>query len=237
MQAHDQRRARRNLIEARDKHLIRLDEELNELYQAKRKLPLIKLDKPMHVGWKKYFVLREDVKKGHPHRYKVDKILSKIQHEIHSRRKDFLVEDWKTKKLKPREHSLNLIPENKWPEEFPESYKSFFELKTYERKTYYAFNTQIYRMWKFKPMWMLETRIKPRYATHIQEVDSTVCSRIKEIENFFDVRNARTRLDHLYGYRNRHWDWENSLWDGARHKNKQHIKEALVNEGFFTATD
>ena len=47
-----------------DKRLIRLSKTREELQEQKRNLPIVPLEHPCQRGWKRFFVLRDDMKRG-----------------------------------------------------------------------------------------------------------------------------------------------------------------------------
>jgi len=47
-----------------DKRLIRLSKTREELQEQKRNLPIVPLEHPYQRGWKRFFVLRDDMKRG-----------------------------------------------------------------------------------------------------------------------------------------------------------------------------
>jgi hypothetical protein len=59
--ARDKKRSQKEDFE---KRLIQLDKRENRLRAEKQKLPWVPLSEPYQKGWKRYFVLREDVKRS-----------------------------------------------------------------------------------------------------------------------------------------------------------------------------
>lgn len=71
-----------------DKQLIRIHRLQESLYLQQRNLALIPLDEPYQKGWKRSFVLREDVARGnHADCYRA--LLAKINTVDYSREKSF----------------------------------------------------------------------------------------------------------------------------------------------------
>jgi len=58
------RQKRRLVKKDRDKQLIKLDKLQASLFEQKRKLPMIQLVHPYQRGWKRFFVLRKDVRQS-----------------------------------------------------------------------------------------------------------------------------------------------------------------------------
>jgi hypothetical protein len=84
------RKKRRKTLEEFDKTLIKLSKRRNELYRMRMKLPMIKLDKPIQKGWKKGFILREDINR-HPNVIEIKKMLEVINQYIYSDNIEFKV--------------------------------------------------------------------------------------------------------------------------------------------------
>lgn len=58
------RRRKRETIEGQDKKLIRLFKEDRELSKRRAELPMIDLSPPIQRGYKRYFIVREDVRRS-----------------------------------------------------------------------------------------------------------------------------------------------------------------------------
>ncbi|MBS1606677.1 MAG: hypothetical protein JST42_28740 [Bacteroidetes bacterium] len=58
------RQKRRAQKADREKQLIRLEKLRTILWRAKQQLPWIPLEEPYQKGWKRFFVMREDVKRS-----------------------------------------------------------------------------------------------------------------------------------------------------------------------------
>jgi hypothetical protein len=58
------RRRKRDIIEGQDKRLIRLFKEHRGLRKRRSELPMIDLIPPIQRGYKRYFIVREDVKRN-----------------------------------------------------------------------------------------------------------------------------------------------------------------------------
>ncbi|MFA6249520.1 MAG: hypothetical protein WC615_21455, partial [Mucilaginibacter sp.] len=58
------RRKRRLVKTDFDKRLIKLSKTREQLWQQKQNLPMVPLEHPYQRGWKRFFVLRDDVKRG-----------------------------------------------------------------------------------------------------------------------------------------------------------------------------
>ncbi len=82
-------RQKRRLVKTdRDKQLIQLDKRRAELRQQKRLLPLVPLEHPCQRGWKRFFVLREDLKHS-PGKAFYETLLAKVKTVEYHHDKEF----------------------------------------------------------------------------------------------------------------------------------------------------
>ena len=82
------RQKRRAQKADREKQLIRLEKLRTKLWLDKQQLPWIPLEEPYQKGWKRFFVLREDVKRSHMADF-YQTLLNKINTAQYSRDKTF----------------------------------------------------------------------------------------------------------------------------------------------------
>src|ERR1043165_6753919 len=73
-----------------EKKLIALGKERSQLYRHQRTLGWVELHPPVMRGWKRYFVLREDVQRSKGGTF-FSNMLNKINTVQYSSRKDFKV--------------------------------------------------------------------------------------------------------------------------------------------------
>src|SRR5215213_11908918 len=92
-------RSRRQKIRAQhedlEKKLIALHKERRQLYQQQRSLGWVELHPPVMRGWKRYFVLREDVQRSKSAAF-FTSILNRINTVQYSSLKDFKVKKRKS---------------------------------------------------------------------------------------------------------------------------------------------
>ena len=91
------RRKKRMQHEDFEKHLLALHKEQQQLYKQQQALGWIDLKPPVMRGWKRYFVLRDDVARS-KHAGFFEGILEKINKTEFSSRKDFKVKKRKAGK-------------------------------------------------------------------------------------------------------------------------------------------
>jgi hypothetical protein len=182
----------------KEKELLKLERELNDLWKAERNLPVIKLEKPIRHGWKKFFVLREDIANRSDAQV-FREILERINSVVTCRKKNFKVKSGK--KLVDIDHHLRSIPKDSW--NFPEHYKKYFWLC----------GGCVHRhgpSYHFGPTFYFVTKIKPHYLTHVRVEDGDLESRKQKIYNKMRHLEGWQKLAKLHGYR---YLWESGYDD------------------------
>lgn len=228
----DKRRAIRNHKTAKDKELLRLEEELNQLWKLRRNLPAKPLPEPIQSGYKRRLVLRSDVKNRMDAPI-IEEVLSKINRTEYCRNEKFEFTSYEVKKVKnhrgkERTRYITTKPTYRPHHIYPMS-KDWFESKELgwdeRHKKYFFFGTRYpapgfkhgpyaYTGYWFREdfRWMFEDHIEPHYLTHYTEPDSDLETRTKELyAKLWDNYSALGRLNKLHGIRNRRYydDWYN----------------------------
>ena len=201
------RQRRRALITDRDKHLLALHRERRSLWQKRRELPWITLDPPIIRGWKRSFVLREDVARSNDAAI-YERILEHINTVQYSHRSDFK----KKKRSKGRKihvlrdqhlQRLDLWHWNKCA--FTPKEAAHFELV--EEPPSGPRGVLTYR-YAFCEPWRYVLCIQPNIITKVRQHDEELEAAIKAIDNDLERNHQRGRLDKLLsggGYK--WWRW------------------------------
>ncbi|WP_305952628.1 hypothetical protein [Emticicia oligotrophica] len=195
------RRRKRTSIEARDKKLIRLYKEEKELRKRKYNLPMIDLSPPIQKGYKRFFVVREDVKRSKMGSF-YENLLQKINTFQYSSTKIFkkkakrkgkkvlvdieqklsVIYPHELKKLKLDERQLNCF-----------EYKIVLEVlgKTIREKHFY----------EFKEPWRYVLRIRPNMIDKVKAFDSELEQRIAELDTIlYENHKNNGRLIKMKGW-------------------------------------
>ncbi len=211
--------------EDRDKQLLALDKEEDELYKQRRNLGWIELHPPVMRGWKRYFVLRDDVAKGKQAAF-FESILSKINTTQYSYRKDFKVKKRKWgKKVHVVKEQYLFSPTPYYFNEmkFTEAEKQFFEERVVEDKRTGKLN----RIFVFTEPWRFVLRVRPNIITKTRVRDEVIESRINEIRNHLDRNALWGRLVHL----------SNGSWYNPHKEIKARERNPLTNKPLATILD
>jgi len=198
---------------ARDKHLLRLERELNRLYKARWNAPIMPLEHPYQRGWIKTYVLRADVAR----RADADvfrEVLAKINRRVFSRKRDFMHPNGGPLSLTPR-----IITMSEWERlGWTQKQRRLFGFghwrgdKCWSQRHISAPRNYVLGFKLVHDSW-LEEDIQPNLITHQRVELPEVRSRIAEIEAHLERRNGRFRLNNLHGCH----DWRSD--DHARYHN------------------
>jgi hypothetical protein len=157
---------KRNKKAEKQKQIIRLKKERDDIWQTIHNQNWIELEKPIPHGWDGYWVLRSDISRG-PEAERLQHIIDTYGRSVWCRRKDFKKKEWNTKKLADVKPSFKKISESDY-EKLTDKMKRYFVLDTSKR---YG------NMW-WKPTymvyidtWKLEVKSKRSYKTHYREHD------------------------------------------------------------------
>ena len=204
-----------------EKKLRALDRERQELWEKKRNLGWIELNPPVMRGWKRFFVLRDDVAESIYATF-FQNILDKINTTVFSNRKDFKVRKKRLKRWKYDVKKQELLRPVAWQFRkmgFSEKEQSFFGEKL-------IMNQQ--RMWitvyEFKEPWRFVLKVRPNMITRTRIRDVEMESRHGELMNYFKRRNLEPALSKLKGGRYQY----GRRWDGERKKEVYEFKSKSV---------
>lgn len=205
-----ERRRRRDKIADKDKILIRLYKENKELRKQKRALPMIDLFPPIQRGWKRYFVLREDVRRSKMGNF-YENLLLKINTFQYDSSKIF------KKKIKrggkkiyvDREQELKIIYRYELPKyKFDERQLACFEYQIVWEVV--GRNIREKHIYVFKEPWRYVLRIRPNIIDKVRVLDSELEQRIAELDGtLYENYVNKGRLTKLRGWGK--YDWVNKL--------------------------
>jgi hypothetical protein len=196
--------------ELKVKDAFKLERERNEIWYQLGKIQQIKLDKPIFKGWKKRYVLRDDVKRRDD-AHKIQEVLDRVNTTVYCNNKDF-----KDSKGRDMHHSLGIIPdprfwryysssrtaaESEWIKDHRKwiggtSWLSDCDAHCYRAAPHYHFRNK----------WMLDNEVTEWYWTHYTPVDPILESRLQEISNKMDHKQTIRIISHARG-QSQYDDW------------------------------
>lgn len=212
------RRRKRASIEAKDKELIRLYKQDKELRKQKQELPMIDLVPPIQKGYKRLFVVRDDVKRSKMGSF-YENLLQKINTFQYNETKIFKK---KTKKFGrkiyvEREQSLKVFYPNEFAKlKLNERQIACFELRLLQEirgKTIYTKEVYV-----FKEPWRFVLRIRPNMIEKVKLFDAELEQKMAEVDAvIYKNYNNHGRLKKLRG------------WGGYNYINEEKYKNPLKN--------
>lgn len=169
-----------------DTKLIKQYGEEKELHRQKSNLGWIELRPPVQKGWKRYYVLREDVAASKSAEI-FEGILKKINTYDWSYRKDFRVRDRKKGKKIYAVKPQKLLEPNEWRFQklgFTEGEKQYFDP---EFRPIHGI-TDMYLCYVFREPWRFVLRTRPNLIDKIRIKDGELESKISKMREYM-VRN------------------------------------------------
>jgi hypothetical protein len=212
------RRKRRLVKTDRDKQLIQLYKRRRALWQQRTQLPPVALDEPYQSGWKRFFVLRDDIQRS-PMAEFYEALLVKINTvEYHydksfkrkKRRKGRYIYNAREQKL--REYDLRDWYHPRLP--LTEREKACFNrIETYSVKT-----RSLQTRYVFTEPWRYVLKITPYIITHKKALDVDIERELAHIDNYVDSNDLEPRINLLT--RGRSYRWKDEFNERAKYINK-----------------
>ena len=193
----DKRRGKRLEKKSTEKKLLALWRKQSRLYEARRNYNKIELEKPERRGYKRFFVLRDDIARGKEAEF-FKGLLKLVQNTYLSRDKKFLRKDYKTKKKVPIEQSIRSVGHKEFNKlNLSAKQKSFF--KQVWKTDYRGMNGAFY--YEFEKDWMFVMKIEPHYITYKIEIDPKIESEIARLRNHIDSQNLLPQISKIMGWK------------------------------------
>ncbi|MBX7226585.1 MAG: hypothetical protein K1X55_11170 [Chitinophagales bacterium] len=208
------RQKRRKVINGRNRSLLRKDDVLQELYVKQKNLGFEDLTSPIFRGYKRIFVLREDVARSHQAEF-FEQILKKINTTQYSQTRDFVKRKKKKKIGKvyiAREQQLLQPDAQHFAKlKFNPKERAFFYKKRKRIK-----GTNFYNIfYVFREPWRFVLKTKKHYQTQQRIFDADLEGQIGELESFFEHIGSHV-ISHLKGYS----QYKSNFWRADEEKYK-----------------
>lgn len=213
--------------ERRLKEAMKLQRELNQLYQQERETPSVPLDEPIRAGWKRFFVVKKEHQQRNDFR-ELQSLVDRLNTLVVCRNRSFKRKDAKSKKVVEIEQQLKVIDQEDFEKLEPKHFRRFFEpCPRCDRPTVLF---QGHAHWNrphfhFTAYHLLEFRVKPNYLTHMKVTDGDLESRKQRIYNQMSNRQHWHTLSHHHGQSYR---WDDDARHGDDHKTviRRELKES-----------
>ncbi|MEO6452560.1 MAG: hypothetical protein ABIN97_00745 [Ginsengibacter sp.] len=185
-----------------NKRLIQLHKEEISLYQHQSNLGWEPLYSPVQKGWKRFFVLGDDVSRS-KHAEFFQNILNKINTYGWSHRKDFMIKkrSFGRKKYAVKPQKLLEPSELHFAKlDFNDREKQMF----HEEFNYEKWNKGFVKKYVFSEQWRFVLRVKPNVITKVKKRDEVIESRLKWIDNYLERNDYRKKQNWLL---HGHYQW------------------------------
>ena len=189
------RQKKRMQYEDFDKHLIQLHKTQLMLWKKKRNLGWEPLIPPVQKGWKRFFVLRDDVARSKNKDF-FQGILDKINTNDWSHRKDFLIKQRRFGKKKYVVKRQRLLEHDEYhfrKLNFTEKETNFFDVV---EKTPHG-SKQSIKYYAFRDPWRFVLRVRPNMIDKIRVKDAELESQIVQLKNYVERNDFEKRLDKI----------------------------------------
>lgn len=200
------RRKKRLVKKDFDKQLIRLDKLRHSLTDQIRSLPPIILEKPYQRGWKRLFVLRDDIKRSDKAEF-YQTLLNKINKVQYHYDRSF-----KKRKIRKGVYHYYDAEKQKLRElSYDEFHGRRFNLSEAEKQCFYRkeiWNNQ-YRKWEAiyscTEAWRFVLTIQPHIVFAVNRVDELLEQAISEVDKHINWNNWQPRIFKLHGNAYKYW--------------------------------
>ena len=194
---------RKKLLQKKDfdKQLIQIIKKERLLWQKRCDLPMIPLETPYQKGWKRHFVVREDIKRS-PSAGFFSTLLEKINTAQYHPEKSF-----KVKKRRRGSRKRNKGPEviKQFLQEFSEWHWNHHSLKLTElEKAHFHLYEKTSKdgkqkcfVYRFNEPWRYVLQVKPHIITEVKMVDGLLEQEIQLLKNYIKNHDLQPRMDKL----------------------------------------
>jgi hypothetical protein len=210
------RRKKRLVRKDYDKQLIKLDKHHHQLLYQKRHLPMIRLEHPYQRGWKRLFVLRDDVReseKGEFYQTLLEKINTvRYHHDKHFKRKKR--RRWRYQY--EEQQTLHEVSTYEW-------FHNKLNLTDIEKRCFYpkeeccVSHKTVETKYVFAEAWRFVLVVKTHIVYEVKMVDELLEQELAAIDNYIDNNHLWYKIRRLTNGRS--YDrWGNT--DKPRYNNK-----------------
>lgn len=205
------RKNKKITVEAKDKKLIALQQRANELIQIRRNAPRVAIPKPIQKGWKKTFVLRDDITRT-PNASIISGMLGVINNSIYSKDGTFKVKKFYSRQMEDQTLRLKSIPAHKinnygWPDW---AIKKYFTLSWVQYSTLNGAFVGSNKQYVFNFPYMFDEVVLPNMVTHLPAFDPELEKELNGIYRFMNKTNGWERLNKLHGNSKYYFDKNNT---------------------------
>ena len=191
-----------------DKRLIGLSKTRERLWQQQRDLPMVPLAHPYQRGWKRLFVLRDDIRRG-PKADFYEALLQKINTVQYHHDRAFKFKKRRKARYgyKVKKQELREIDSYDWDYnrlKLSEEERTYFTRVEYLHATYRRLEIK----YVITDPWRFVLRVMPHVVTVVKLHDEVLQQEIDEIDSYIDHHFYGPRVHRLTNGRRR-YRWKN----------------------------
>jgi hypothetical protein len=211
------RRKRRLVKNDRDKQLIQLDKRRAELRQQKRNLPMVPLEHPYQQGWKRLFVLRDDIKRG-PLAEFYEAMLKKINTVQYHHDRSFKFKKRRKKRYgyKMLKQELREIDRYDWDNNRLKLSES--EQACFTRVSFVNSYRKSDIKYVFTEPWRFVLKVMPHMVTQVKLHDVSLQQEIAVLDNHIENNFYEPRMHRLTN--GRYYRWKDEFDEQPKYINK-----------------
>lgn len=200
-----------------DKRLIRLSKTREQLWQQKQNLPMVPLAHPYQRGWKRFFVLRDDVKRG-PQAGFYKTLLVKISTVEYDHDRSF------KRKKRRRGRKVYVVKQQLLREFYAYGWEAnrmnlsddekacFTRVETFDIKTRCTDVKYV-----ITEPWRFVLKVMPHMVTHVKLHDELLQQEIATVNNHIEKHFYEPRIHRLIN--GRYFRWKDEFNEQAKYIN------------------
>ncbi|RQO67774.1 hypothetical protein DBR43_25005 [Pedobacter sp. KBW06] len=217
-----------------DKQLIQIIKKERILWQERRDLPMVPLENPYQKGWKRYFVVRDDIKRS-PSAGFFSTLLEKINTVQYHPDKSFKI---KKRRRGSRKRSKGPEVRRQFLQEFSEWHWNHHSLKLTElEKAHFHLYEKTSKdgkskclVYRFNEPWRYVLQVKPHIITEVKMVDGLLEQEIQLLDNYITNHYLKRRMNKLTGRGYCPYGWGEEVKPRYRFQMQNRTLPALLEE-------
>jgi hypothetical protein len=224
------RNKKRSQKEDFEKRLIQLDQREYRLWGEKSKLPWVPLAEPYQKGWKRYFVLREDVRRSKYAGF-YQSLLEKINTIQYSKDKAFKVKKRRKRRnvYEAKKQSVREFSQQEWdcPKlKLTEKERLFF----CREERWFPESKCMKVRYVYTESWRFVLQIRPHMITHVRMIDEDLEREIQRLKNYIEKNHLRHKIYKMTRGRNQNWYKHDGIKPKYQHPFKNKPLYAILDE-------
>lgn len=190
-----------------DKQLIQIIRKRKLQWLQRAALPMVPLETPYQKGWKRHFVLRDDIKRSPTAAFYVQ-LLEKINTVQYHTEKSFKLKKKRKRRKFPLEKRQFLQEFSVW-----QWHHHSFKLTEVDKAHFHLYEQtskngkEKLLRYRFNEPWRYVLQVKPHFITAVQMLDQVLEQEIQLLENHIDNHHLQPMMDKLTGGTYRYQKW------------------------------